>query len=235
MKLASTGSTRKHLPKGLFILYEDEDILVVEKPPGMLTMDTDRGTSRTVYFYLTDYVRKGYSRSRKRIFIVHRLDRDASGILVFAKTETAKFRLQDNWQEATKKYLAVVQGRMEKPADIIKSYLAENRAYKVYSTPDTVKGKLALTEYIVLKETTHRSLLEITLLTGRKHQIRVHLAESGHPILGDKKYGNEGKGPARLALHAYSISFNHPITGKMMTFETKMPDVFGKLTSPSNR
>ena len=223
------GSSKRHLPKSFEILYEDEDIIVVDKPPGLLTMATDKGTTRTVYFYLTDYVRKGNSRSRKRIFIVHRLDRDASGILVFAKNETAKFRLQSQWQEVTKKYLAVVHGRFKKRSDTIRSYLTENRAFIVYSTPDAAKGKLALTGYTVLKETAHLSFLEINLLTGRKHQIRVHLAEIGHPIVGDKKYGKKFKGHTRLALHAFSITFRHPTTGKMIAFETKMPEFFGKL------
>jgi 23S rRNA pseudouridine1911/1915/1917 synthase len=220
---------QKRLPKGLEILHEDQDILVAEKPPGMLTMATDKGDIRTAYFYLTDYVRKGVAKSKKRIFIVHRLDKDASGILVFAKTEPAKYTLQSQWQDSTKKYLAVVRGRFENQIDTLRSYLAENQAFKVYSTPDASRGKLALTAYAVRKETAEYSLLEIDLLTGRKHQIRVQLAESGHPIVGDKKYGEEGKGHARLALHAYLLSFRHPATGEMITFETKMPGPFGRL------
>jgi len=228
-------SALKHLPKALVFLHEDEDIIVVDKPPGLLTIATDRGASPTVYRYLTDYVRKGNSKSRKRIFIVHRLDRDASGILVFAKNEAAKFKLQNQWQDTTKKYLAVVHGRFEKRSGTIRSYLTENRAFFVHSTPNAAKGKLALTGYTVLKETAHRSLLEIDLFTGRKHQIRVHLAESGHPIVGDRKYGKEGKGKARLALHAFSITLSHPKTGKTLTFETKMPGFFEKLISTSAR
>ncbi|MDP8222086.1 MAG: RluA family pseudouridine synthase [Candidatus Lernaella stagnicola] len=219
----------KHLPKTLIVSHEDEDIIVVDKPAGLLTMDTDRHTSRTVYFYLTDYVRKGNSRSRKRIFIVHRLDRDASGLLVFAKTEFAKRQLQDHWQDAIKKYLAVVHGRFEKQTGTIESYLAESKAFRVYSTPEASKGRLARTGYTVLRETAHLSLLEINLITGRKHQIRVHMADSGHAIVGDKKYGKKIKGHARLALHAFSLTFRHPATGEMMTFETKTPDFVGKL------
>lgn len=220
------GSTKKHLPKGLLILHEDEDMLVVEKPAGMLTMDTEKGTSRTVYFYLTDYVRKGNSRSRKRIFIVHRLDRDASGILVFAKNEPAKRALQDQWHDATKKYLAVVEGHLANPTGTFRSYLIENKALKVFSTPDTAKGKLAVTGYSLLRKTPRRSLLEIDLLTGRKHQIRVHLAEAGHPIVGDKKYGTDVHGRTRLALHALSLRFRHPKTGEVVAFETKHPESF---------
>jgi RluA family pseudouridine synthase len=219
----------KHLPKGLVVIHEDSAILVVDKPPGMLTVGTATEKSRTVYFALTDYVRKGYSKSKKRIFIVHRLDRDASGILVFAKSEEAKFYLQSHWQEAKKKYVAVVHGKFEKSSETITSYLAENRAHFVYSTADTSKGKLSHTAYRVLKETSDFSLLEVDLLTGRKHQIRVHLADNGHPIVGDKKYGDGNRSHKRLALHALSISIRHPISGRECTFETNVPAYFSKL------
>jgi len=210
-------------PGGLAILHEDRDIIVVDKPPGLLTISTDREKSRTAYFILTDYVRKGVAKSRARIFIVHRLDRETSGILVFAKNEDAKFRLQSRWQDTQKKYLAVVHGRCEKPAETITSYLAENQAHGVYTTHDARKGKLAHTAYKVLKQTKDFSLLEINLLTGRKHQIRVHLASIGHPVAGDPRYGKEHKAHARLALHAQSISFAHPFSGEQLTFETDVP------------
>lgn len=223
------GSGKKHLPFGIRIIYEDDDILVVDKPSGLLTMGTGKEKSRTSYFILTDYVRKGYCKSRKRIFIVHRLDREASGILVFAKTIKAKQRLQKEWDKTEKKYLAVVHGRLKKKKGTISTYLAENKAHVVYSTPDTSKGKLSHTAYRALKETKAFSLLEIDLLTGRKHQIRVHLAEIGHPIAGDRKYGKMKKENLRLALHAKSISFKHPSSGKQLTFETKFPDYFSNL------
>jgi len=216
----------RFLPKGLVILHEDRDILVVDKPSGLLTMGTDKEKSRTAYFALTDYVRKGAARSRNRIFIVHRLDRDASGIVLFAKNEEAKSGLQSRWKEAKKKYLAVVYGRFEKRSGTITSYLAENKAYRVYSTPDPEKGRLSHTAYRVLKESGNFSLLEINLLTGRKHQIRVHLSESGHPVVGDRKYGNEKDAHPRLALHALSISFRHPHSGRELTLETKVPAYF---------
>jgi RluA family pseudouridine synthase len=224
-----SSPSAKFLPRGLAILYEDRDILVVDKPPGLLTMATDSEKTRTAYFILTDYVRKGYSKSRNRIFIVHRLDREASGILVFAKSIEAKLRLQGQWNETEKKYLAVVHGRCEKKAETITSYLAENKAHVVYTTSDTTKGKLSQTAYKVLKETRDFTLLEVDLVTGRKHQIRVHLAAIGHPIVGDPKYGKEGRGRARLALHARSIAFKHPISGERLTFETKVPAYFNQL------
>ena len=220
-----TGS----LPLGLVIIYEDRDIIVVDKPPGLLTMGTDKEKSRTAYFILTDYVRKGYARSRKRIFIVHRLDRETSGILVFAKSEEAKLRLQGQWAETKKKYLAVVHGKFENSSETITTYLVENKAYNVYSTSDATKGKLSHTAYKVLKETKDFALLEVDLLTGRKHQIRVHLAGIGHPVVGDRKYGKGNEAPMRLALHAKSISFRHPFSGEQLTFETKAPACFNKL------
>lgn len=219
----------KHLPRGLVILYEDRDILVVDKPPGLLTMGTDTDKTRTAYFVLTDYVRKGYSKSRNRIFIVHRLDRETSGILVFAKNVQAKLKLQNHWNETRKQYLAVVHGRCEKQSETITTYLAENRARVVYSTADPAKGKLSRTSYKVLSQTRDFALLEVALSTGRKHQIRVHLAGIGHPVVGDNKYGKEDRAHPRLALHAAAISFKHPFSGEPLTFETKAPAYFGQL------
>lgn len=219
----------KHLPKGLVIIHEDKDILVVDKPSGLLTMGTDTEKSRTAYFALTDYVRKGSAKSKNRIFIVHRLDRDTSGILIFAKNEQAKLCLQSQWKETKKRYLAVVHGTCEKRSETITSYLAENKAHAVYSTTDTKKGKLSHTAYRVLKETRDFALLEVDLLTGRKHQIRVHLADNGHPVVGDKKYGKGNQTHKRIALHALSISLRHPFSGKELTFETNVPAYFNKL------
>jgi tRNA pseudouridine32 synthase/23S rRNA pseudouridine746 synthase/23S rRNA pseudouridine1911/1915/1917 synthase len=225
----------KSLPRELMILHEDRDILVVDKPAGLLTMGTDTDKTRTAYFILTDYVRKGYSKSRNRIFIVHRLDRETSGILVFAKNIEAKLSLQDQWKETKKKYLAVVHGRCDRKSGVITTYLAENKAHFVYSTPDTTKGKLSRTVYTVLKETEDFALLEVDLLTGRKHQIRVHLAGIGHAIVGDQKYGKADRDHARLALHGRSISFRHPFSGKPVTFETKAPAYFNQLVGNWNQ
>lgn len=233
-----SGPSSKLLPGGLAILHEDRDIIVVDKPAGLLTISTEREKSRTAYFILTDYVRKGVAKSRNRIFIVHRLDRETSGILIFAKNEEAKFRLQDQWQDNKKQYLAVVHGRCEKRAETITTYLAENQAHGVYTPTDPRKGKLSHTAYRVLKQTRDYSLLDIDLLTGRKHQIRVHLAGIGHPVVGDERYGKEQKRHQRLALHARSISFKHPFSGEQLSFDTKVPDYFTTLVGhwePVNR
>jgi tRNA pseudouridine32 synthase/23S rRNA pseudouridine746 synthase/23S rRNA pseudouridine1911/1915/1917 synthase len=206
---------------------------VVDKPAKLLTMGTDREKAGTAYYILTDYVRRGISKLRNRIFIVHRLDRETSGVLVFAKNEKAKLSLQSQWQDTEKKYLAVVYGRLAKKEGVITSYLAENKAYVVYSTTDTAKGKLARTSYKVIKESGRYSLLEIGLLTGRKNQIRVHLDDIGCPVVGDRKYGKSKDVHTRLALHSKSISFKHPSSGRRVTFETKTPSYFKKLLDSS--
>ncbi|MCB9231792.1 MAG: RluA family pseudouridine synthase [Bacteroidia bacterium] len=218
--------SKKHQPKGLEILHEDRDLLVVNKAEGLLTMGTDREKEQTAYFLLTNYVRKGNSKSRNRIFIVHRLDRETSGLLIFAKTEAAKRFLQDNWGDFEKTYFAVVKGHPEPKAGEITSYLVENQVHKVYSVNDPSKGKFAKTGYQVIQQSAQNSLLEIQLHTGRKHQIRVHFAEKGHPVLGDRLYGGQAPGLKRLALHAASLTFTHPFSKKKMTFGTPVPPVF---------
>jgi tRNA pseudouridine32 synthase/23S rRNA pseudouridine746 synthase/23S rRNA pseudouridine1911/1915/1917 synthase len=223
------GSATKFLPRGLAILHEDRDILVVDKPAGLLTIATTRDKTRTAYFMLTDYVRKGNARSRERLFIVHRLDRETSGVLVFAKHAEAKLRLQDHWKETEKKYLAVVHGRVARSAQTITTYLAENTAHVVYSTPNAAEGKLSQTAYTVVRQAKDLALLEVAPLTGRKHQIRVHLAGIGHPVVGDPKYGKANDSYPRLALHARSLTLNHPATGRRLTFEARVPAFFDRL------
>ena len=220
---------RKDHLKGIKIIYEDRDILVVDKPPGLLTIASTTEKEKTAYHILTDYVRKGYAKSPKRIFIVHRLDRDTSGIVIFAKDERAKNSLQDQWDKTEKKYLAVVYGKFPEKSGIITSYLAENVVHVVYSTQNRSVGKLSTTAYKVLKETRDLSLLEVDLITGRKNQIRVHLAEKGHPIVGDQKYGKKDNIHKRMALHAYSISFLQPWNGKRMILTTAVPVYFTSL------
>ena len=227
--MSARRAATRDLQRGLALLYEDRDILVVDKPPGLLTMGTDSEKTRTAYFILTNYVRKGHRKSRNRIFIVHRLDRETSGILVFAKTIEAKLYLQQHWDTTEKKYLAVVHGRMKKETEIISTYLAENKANLVYRTSDRSKGRLSRTAYRVLKQNKDVALLEVDLLTGRKHQIRVHLADIGHAVVGDTRYGKDNRGYRNLALHAHSLSFTHPVTGERLTFKTNAPAYFNQL------
>jgi len=231
MRKQST-SKKNFLPGGLRVLYEDKDILVVDKPAGLLTVATIHEKSRTAHSILTEYIRRGCGRCRKELFVVHRLDRDTSGVLLFAKSELGKTRLQDHWKETEKKYLAIVHGKCEKSSGTITSYLAEDKGYNVYSTSDSTKGKFAHTDYKVLRETHRFSLLEVTLLTGRKNQIRVHLSGIGCPIVGDAKYGKEDDEQQRMALHARSISFNHPFSRERLSFRSEVPEFFTRLVGP---
>ncbi len=222
-------SPKRYEPRGLLILHEDRDILVVNKVCGLLTVSSAKVKDNTAYHLLSEYVRKGNPKSRRRVFIVHRLDRDTSGVIVFAKSENAKQYLQEEWQGFQKKYYALVHGTLPDREGIITSYLAENSAHRMHSVADSKKGKLARTGYRVLRESKTYSLLEIDLLTGRKNQIRVHLADLGCPVVGDKKYGEKAKGIRRLTLHAASITILHPHSKKEMTFTTKVPTYFKSL------
>ncbi len=221
--------SKRHQPKGLIILHEDRDIIVVDKAPGLLSMGTDREKEATAYYRLTDYVRKGNSKSHQRVYIVHRLDREVSGILLFARSEKAKNSLQDQWDHVEKHYLAMVRGIPPESEGVFTSYLVENGVHSVHSTKDSKRGKLSQTAYKVLGHSKGLSLLDINLLTGRKHQIRVHLSEHNLPIVGDKKYGGKRPGDKRLALHAKSIAFKHPHSGEPCFFETRIPHLFSRV------
>ncbi len=205
------------------ILHEDQDLLVICKDPGLLTTSYKGDRSATAERLLTGYLRKGSSRSWIRAYTVHRLDRETSGLLIFAKSEAVRQKLQGNWEAVEKQYTAVVHGNLDQKNGKFASYLAENDNTFVYSTPDSAKGKWSETLYQVVKETPRFSLLDITLLTGRKNQIRVHLAEAGHPIAGDAKYGIKSDRAPRMALHARTLSFPHPHNGRRMVFEAPVP------------
>lgn len=219
---------RRYQPKGLSILYEDRDVLVVDKVHRLLTVSTERVQENTAYYLLNDYVRKGNRKSKNRVFIVHRLDRDTSGVVLFAKSESAKRFLQDQWHEFDKTYHAVVHGSLKDKEGVITSYLAENSIHRMYSVSNPAKGKLARTGYRVLRESARYSLLEIDLLTGKKNQIRVHLADRDCPVVGDKKYGDKGKdrGITRLGLHSASLNFVHPFSREPVQVSTGIPRYF---------
>jgi len=232
LRVASKRSPgKKHQPSGLEILYEDRDIIVVNKAAGLLSMGTGRDGGRTAHAALMDYVRKGNPKAPARVFIVHRLDRDTSGALVFARSEEAKDTLQGNWKDAEKTYLAFVEGHPDPFEDTISSNLVESSAQRVYSSDNPKEGKLSHTKYKVIKTVGTRSLLEISLLTGRKNQIRVHLADRGWPIVGDGKYGRKIRDNKRLALHSHTLSFDHPFHGKRMTFKAPIPDTFHRMAA----
>jgi tRNA pseudouridine32 synthase/23S rRNA pseudouridine746 synthase/23S rRNA pseudouridine1911/1915/1917 synthase len=217
---------KKYQPKGFEILHEDRDIIVGNKAPGFLTVAALWNRDKTVHSALNQYVRKGSLQSRKCVYVVHRLDQDTSGVLIFAKTREAQSFLKEDWKSTVKTYYAVVRGSLVQKSGTISSYLFEDDEYKVHVTSDRTKGKLAHTAYSVLAETKTFSLVKIDLLTGKKNQIRVHFAGQGHPVVGDVKYGAKGERGGRLALHAYSISFNHPFTKERLTFQARVPDYF---------
>ncbi|MCU0857776.1 MAG: RluA family pseudouridine synthase [Pontiellaceae bacterium] len=219
---------RKHRPRGLEIFYEDRDLLVVNKEPGLLTMSFHRDELQTAERILTDYLRKGAARSRLRAFVVHRLDRETSGLLLFAKTEAVQQQLKESWTDVEKEYRAVVHGVLKEKSGTLSSYLAEDENQFVYSAGQT-QGRWSETAYEVLRENKQFSELKINLLTGRKNQIRVHFADLGHPVVGDTKYGLKGKTFERMALHSRFIAFNHPYSGKRMTFEAPVPEFFARL------
>ena len=218
---------REKIAKNIDIIYEDKDIIVINKPSGLFTVATEKEKNKTAYHLVMEYLKK--KNKNNRIFIIHRLDKDTSGIIMFAKNERAKHLYQDNWNDIVKKrcYYAVIDGKMENKEGTIKSYLKEN-GNMVYSVKDR-SGKLAITEYKVLKERKNISLLDINLKTGRKNQIRVHMKENKTPILGDLKYGEKSKLINRLALHAYKLELINPVTKKLLTFEVNMPNEFKTL------
>jgi len=214
----------KYVPAGIQILYEDRDFIVIDKRSGLLSVKANYEAEKTAHQLLTHYVRKGNPKSKINLFVVHRLDRGTSGVLIFAKSYKIREKFAAQWAHVEKKYIAVVHGTLAEKSGIFESFLAEGDDYKMRSVKNPKKGDLARTQYNVIKASKHYSLLEIHLLTGKKNQIRVHLSENGHPIVGDKKYAKDAKG--RLALHALSIRFKHPFTNEEMMFETKMPDYF---------
>lgn len=215
--------------RGPRILYEDADIIVIDKPAGLLSIASDKEKDQTAYHQLTDYVRM--EDPEKRIFIVHRLDRDTSGVMVFAKSEEVKHTLQENWKEAVvdRAYVAVVEGQVKKKEGVVKSWLKETKTRLVYSSSTPGDGQEAITHYKVLEAGARYSLLEIRLETGRKNQIRVHMKDVGHSIIGDKKYGAVTNPIGRLGLHAHILSFYHPVSGELMRFETEVPRKFSGL------
>ena len=225
VEISSAGVSSK-LPHGLEVLYEDNDIIVVHKPINLLTVATEGERNRTVYACL----RAGLKERNPggRLFIVHRLDKFASGILVFAKSERVQSLLKRIFQhhDIQRKYWAIVEGLVDKNQGTIQSYLAEDRMMRMHSTDDKFSGKFAITHFRVLQRTRGISSLEVTLETGRKNQIRVHLSEMGHPIVGDRAYGSTKDPLKRLGLHAFHLGFRHPVTGKQMLFQTSPPPEF---------
>ena len=213
------------LPPELTLLHEDDDLIVVLKANGLLTVATEREPEATAQAYLNDYLK---GKKQGRIHVVHRLDRETSGVLVFAKSFKARERLKDLFadHDVDRVYVAVIEGEMSRPKGTIRSNLLEGKDLKMKSVAAHPDSKHAITHYETVATNRKYSMLEVRLETGRKNQIRVHLAEAGHPIVGDQFYGSTVNPLGRLGLHAKILGFVHPTTGKKMTFEAPVPKVF---------
>jgi 23S rRNA pseudouridine1911/1915/1917 synthase len=205
----------------LRIVYSDDAIVVVDKPAGLLSMGSEREKEKTLHRILNDHLKAIAKSSRQQIFIVHRLDRETSGLMVLARSESVQATLQGNWNDVTKKYLAVAEGVLPDEQGTLRDHLIESKSLRMHRVERG--GDLAVTHYRLISSTSARSLVELTLETGRKHQIRVQLAGIGHPIVGDRKYGGKSGGATRLALHSCELTFNHPISGVSMEFRSELP------------
>jgi RluA family pseudouridine synthase len=216
-------------PGGMTILHEDAQVIVVDKPAGLLSMGSETEKSRTAHRYLADYIRA--SDPAGRIFIVHRLDRDTSGVMLFAKSREIQERLQSDWATTVheRRYVALVEGRLEGESGTLRSWLKENKAHVVYVSPQPGEGQEAVTHWKRLGGNRDCTLVELRLETGRKNQIRVQMQEIGHPVAGDPKYGAKTNPARRLCLHAASIGFVHPATGAVVRFEVPFPVSFSEI------
>ncbi|WP_017549419.1 RluA family pseudouridine synthase [Salinicoccus carnicancri] len=223
--ILSQGANPKVKVRGIEILYEDDDLIVIDKEAGLLTIASDKEKQATAYRQLSDYVKSGNPKGR--IFIVHRLDRDTSGVMLFAKSKQTQQRLQNAWKSSVRErtYIALVEGTVKENGTVT-SWLTEDKTLTMRSSSRPNKGQKAVTRYKVLKAGRESSLLQVNLETGRKNQIRVHMQDIGHPIIGDKKYGSRKNIIGRLGLHASALQFKHPATGEIMRFESKTPAAF---------
>lgn len=217
------------LASGMKVFFEDAALIVIDKPENLLSVASEAEPEKTAYFQLTDYLRQGRAHARDRVWIVHRLDRETSGLMIFAKTAAAKQSLQAAWDQAEKRYEAVVEGKLGAESGVFESDLDETNPFKVHSTAPNPQTRHAVTHYRVLAYGRRRTLVELTLETGRRHQIRVQLADAGCPIIGDKKYGAKTDPVKRLALHACALKFLHPVTQKELRFASPLPRELARL------
>lgn len=222
MKAGLTAKANLPFP----VLYEDQQVIVIEKPAGIATSSTDG--SANVQFTLSQFL-KERSKDTVRSYVVHRLDKEVSGILLFAKTEQIMDIIKEKWDETEKHYYALVEGIPEKPEGTIRSWLVEDHSQKMRSVKEAPNAKLAITHYRTIRNIDRYALLDIRTETGRKNQIRVHLSDIGCPIVGDRKYGASAEFIRRVRLHACSLSFPHPVTGKLISVESPMPKGFMSL------
>ncbi len=222
-------SVQPALPPGLAILHEDDDVIVVLKAHGLLTVATERERETTAQAYLNVYLKE---KGGDRIHVVHRIDRETSGVLVFAKNFEAREALKEKFaaHDVERVYIAVIEGELDPPGGTIRSHLRERKDLRMESVDAHPDAKLAVTHYRTIETNGRYSLLEIRLETGRKNQIRTHLAEAGHPVVGDRMYGSNVNPLGRLGLHAKVLGFEHPKTGKKLVFTAPVPKGFMALT-----
>jgi 23S rRNA pseudouridine1911/1915/1917 synthase len=222
-------AVHRNLPAGLAILHEDADVIVVFKAHGLLTVPTERERETTVQAYLNAYL--GERKGQERIQVVHRLDRETSGVLVFAKNAYAREQLKEQFaaHSTDRLYVALIEGEMDPPNGTFRTYLREMKDLKMVSVDPHPDAKYAVTHYKTVETNGRYSILEVQLETGRKNQIRAHLSEAGHPILGDRMYGSEVNPIGRLGLHAKLLGFEHPVTRKKMVFTAPVPKRFREL------
>lgn len=222
-------AVHRNLPEGLAILHEDADVIVVFKAHGLLTVPTERERDTNAQMYLNAYL--GERKGAERIQVVHRLDRETSGVLVFAKNVYAREQLKEQFAAHTvdRMYIALIEGALDPPKGTFRSWLREMKDLKMVSGPEHPEAKFAVTHYRTIETNGRYSMLEVTLETGRKNQIRAHLSEVGHPVIGDRMYGSEVNPINRLGLHAKLLGFDHPVTRKHLVFTAPVPKKFREL------
>ncbi|HEY9114286.1 MAG TPA: RluA family pseudouridine synthase [Bacteroidales bacterium] len=215
--------------RGITIVFEDNDLIVIDKHAGMLSIATDNKLEETAYNMLSKHVKS--QGNTNKIFVVHRLDRETSGLMMFAKSEQVQQTLQKNWSDIVteRSYIAIVEGAPEKTEGTITSYLRESKALIVYSSQNPKDGTKAVTNYQVMRVNKDFAMLKVSLETGKKNQVRVHMQDIGHPVIGDKKYGSRISPIGRLGLHAWILAFKHPVNGELLRFETAIPRKFLRL------
>jgi 23S rRNA pseudouridine1911/1915/1917 synthase len=227
--IVNSGTQLKEKIKGLKILFEDDSIIIIDKDAGILSVATEIEKENTAFRILSEHVKK--EDPENKIFVIHRLDRDTSGVMMYAKNQNIQNILQKDWNESIieRSYIALVEGQVHKKEDTIISWLNENKSLIMYSSKIAGDGQKAVTKYKLLKSNKNYSLLEVQLETGRKNQIRVHMKDIGHSIAGDKKYGSNTNPIKRLGLHAYTLTFKHPLTGENVSFTSEIPAEFNRM------
>ncbi len=225
IKSSARGKADEESPD---IVFEDDDFIVINKPSGLVSVSTDKERTNTAYKMVLHYIR--YENPKNRIFVVHRLDRDTSGVLVFAKNEKIKNALQEKWSELAieRGYIAIVEGHLRDKSGSVKSWLRQTKTLLMYSSNTPGDGLEAITQYKVLKQDKNYSMLEIQLKTGGKNQIRVHMKDLGHSVVGDKKYGATTNPLNRLGLHACKLTLLHPFSNQVLEFNAQIPDAFNE-------